>query len=74
MGSIKPKIQSPIVFKILLQEIQTLPTFELQEIFDYALFIKNRHKGKNSELLLAAETSLEKDWLRPEEDEAWANL
>jgi hypothetical protein len=32
---------------------------------------KELHK---QDLLLASESSLSTDWLRPEEDEAWANL
>jgi hypothetical protein len=28
----------------------------------------------HSETMYASESSLKKDWLRPEEDEAWANL
>ncbi|TEB09928.1 hypothetical protein [Pelotomaculum propionicicum] len=30
--------------------------------------------GNRKDLLLASESSLSKDWQRPEEDEAWANL
>lgn len=33
-----------------------------------------RQKELGNNLLLAGESSLSKDWLRPEEDEAWANL
>lgn len=74
MKSIKIKTQNPIIFNSLVQEIQTLPTFALQEILDLVLFIKTRHNDENTELLQVAETALAKDWLRPEEDAAWANL
>jgi len=35
---------------------------------------KEKEKGNRKDLLSASESSLSKDWLRPEEDKAWANL
>jgi len=78
MKAIKIKTQNPIVYNILVQEIKKMPNFALQEILNYALFIKSRHISKNTiennDFLQVAETSLAKDWLRPEEDEAWKDL
>ena len=36
--------------------------------------IKRKEISNRKELLMASESSLSKDWLRPEEDNAWVNL
>ena len=36
--------------------------------------IRQKEFSNRKDLLLASESSLNKDWLRPEEDKAWANL
>jgi len=36
--------------------------------------IKAKVKGGATDTLIASESSLRKDWLRPEEDEAWQDL
>lgn len=36
--------------------------------------IKQKETGNKKELLHASESSLSKDWSRPEEDNAWADL
>ena len=36
--------------------------------------LKNHQNSENLELLQAAETSLAKDWLKPEEDKAWKKV
>ncbi len=55
----------------LFNELQNLPQNEIQEIYDFVLRLKQ--KEKNSALYLS-ESSLKKDWLSPEEDEAWKDL
>ena len=55
----------------LLKELQNLPQNEIQEVYDFVLRLKQ--KEKNSTLYLS-ELSLKKDWLSPEEDEAWKDL
>ena len=55
----------------LFNELQNLPQNEIQEVYDFVLRLKQ--KEKNSALLLS-ESSLKKDWLSPEEDEAWKDL
>ena len=55
----------------LLKELQNLPQNEVQEVYDFILRLKQ--KEKNSTLYLS-ESSLKKDWLSPEEDEAWKDL
>lgn len=55
----------------LFNELQTLPQNEIKEVYDFVLRLKK--KDKNSALLLS-ESSLKKDWLSKEEDEAWKDL
>jgi len=54
-----------------LKALQSLPQGEVQEVYDFVQYLK--HKEKNT-TLLASESSLKKDWLSPEEDEAWKDL
>ena len=63
----------------LVKEIQSLPPSLIMEIADYIGYIKKKHNINTQELMvdditLASESSLAKDWLKPEEEEAWRNL
>ena len=59
---------------MIVNEIEDLPDPLLEEIYDFVQYLKQKMVVKNMETLLASESSLKKDWLRPEEDEAWRNL
>jgi len=82
------KVEKKTVHSIV-RVIESLPKTGLNEILDYAQFIKKKYskpkkvlrtavpaKRNNfiSETSLFSESSLKKDWLKPEEDEAWKNL
>jgi hypothetical protein len=44
-------------------------------VFDFMSYLTDRDARSDlTDVLLAAESSLRKDWERPEEDEAWAHL
>ena len=62
----------------LLKKIESLPPYLLEELDDYIDFIQfkkvNNNNLKIDNITLASEKSLSKDWLKPEEDEAWENL
>lgn len=63
----------------IIREIDTLPPEVLKEVADYINYLKYKYKIneepiKINEITLASEKSLAKDWLRPEEDEAWRDL
>lgn len=59
----------------LLQEIEKTPDSTLKEVLDFLLFIKTRElQQEQLEISLLSEPSLAKDWLTPEEDEAWQHL
>ncbi|SNS91528.1 hypothetical protein SAMN05446037_102732 [Anaerovirgula multivorans] len=63
----------------IIKEIDTLPPKVLKEVADYISYVKYKYKIndepiKIDEITLASEKSLAKDWLKPEEDEAWKDL
>ncbi len=47
---------------------------KVKELLDFTLFLKVKALQKKVETAIASETSLMKDWLRHEEDEAWQDL
>ena len=55
----------------IIRELHQVPRQRYREILD---FIRSVQKKTANETANASESSLKKDWLRPEEDEAWANL
>ena len=44
---------------------------KVKELLDFTLFLEEKSLQEGVEMAIASETSLMKDWLRPEEDEAW---
>jgi len=59
---------------VLLREIEETPDELLEEVLDFIQFLKHRKNSEKFEITLASESALKKDWLRPEEDEAWQHL
>ncbi|MCC5610354.1 DUF2281 domain-containing protein [Nostoc sp. CHAB 5834] len=59
----------------ITQELEKLPEPLLQEILDFVQFLQAKYqKEKTLEITIMSESSLQKDWLRPEEDSAWQDL
>lgn len=59
----------------ITQELERLPEPVLQEVLDFVQFLKTKQQQKEIlEITIMSESSLEKDWLKPEEDAAWQNL
>jgi hypothetical protein len=58
----------------LLREVEGLPGALLQEVLDFIRFLKGRAGRDRLEPALLSEKVLSRDWLRPEEDEAWRDL
>ncbi len=57
------------------KEIKQLPDNLVLEALDFIKFLKLKNNLKNiPETMLLSEKNLSKDWLKPEEDEAWKNL
>ncbi|MDO9576081.1 MAG: DUF2281 domain-containing protein [bacterium] len=58
----------------VLKEIERIPEQYLAEILDFIRFLEAKALEEGIGTAIASETSLKKDWLRPEEDEAWQDL
>ena len=62
------------VKELIIEEIEQAPEFLLEEVLDFLQFIKAKHLQQKLEVSILSESSLEKDWLRSEEEEAWQDL
>ena len=60
--------------ELLLSEIEQVPEPLLNEVLAFVHFLKSRIIQERQGTALASESSLKKDWLKPEEDEAWQCL
>ena len=60
--------------EILYNEIKEIPEPFLDELLDFIHFLKTRIIKERLETAILSESSLQKDWLRFEEDKAWQNL
>ena len=58
----------------IIDELNQFPEKLLEEIFEYIKYLKAKLIKDNMETAILSESSLKKDWSRPEEDEAWQNL
>jgi len=58
--------------KIILEKLKQLPSSYWKEVIDFIEFLKS--KIEKNETLFLSEKNLAKDWLLPEEDEAWKDL
>lgn len=59
--------------ELLFNEIEHIPEPFLDELLDFVQFLKAKRVQK-IDTAIASESSLKKDWLRLEEDEAWQDL
>ena len=60
--------------ELLIAEIEQVPEPFLDEVLDFVHFLKLKIVREDMENAVASESSLKKDWLKPEEDQAWQNL
>jgi hypothetical protein len=60
--------------EILINELDQVPESYLDEVLDFVHFIKSKIRRESIDTAIASESSLRKDWLLPEEDEAWRGL
>lgn len=58
----------------LIREVEHLPTAFLREVLAFVQFLKVKATQEHLEMALLSEFALRKDWLKPEEDEAWQGL
>jgi len=59
---------------VIVHEIAQFPEPLLEEILDFVIFIKRKVSRELVETAIASESSLKKDWLKPEEEKAWQDL
>lgn len=59
---------------LILSEIEEIPEPLLDEVLDFVQFLKTKTLQERWSTAIASESSLKKDWLSPEEDEAWKSL
>lgn len=62
------------VKELIFKEIENIPEPYLVEILDFIRFLEAKLMEQKMELAIASESSLKKDWLKSEEDEAWKDL
>ena len=58
----------------LINEIEKIPEPFLSEVLDFVHFLKTKANREKLDIAMMSESSLAKDWLKPEEDEAWQSL
>ncbi|MFH1191653.1 MAG: DUF2281 domain-containing protein [Candidatus Omnitrophota bacterium] len=63
-----------ITKELILSEIERIPEPLREEVLDFIRFLEAKALKQKMETAIASESSLKKDWLRPEEDEAWRDL
>jgi len=60
--------------ELLLNELEKAPESLVGEVLDFIRFLKSKKREKDINLAVMSESSLKKDWLKPEEDKAWKDL
>ena len=60
--------------ELLFNEIEQVPESYLDEVLHFVYFLKSKIIKEKLNLAVISETPLRKDWMKPEEDEAWENL
>jgi len=60
--------------ELVIKEIEQVPEPFLGEVLDFIKFLKTKVVKERMNIAVTSESSLKKDWLKPEEDEAWQNL
>ena len=59
--------------EIIVQELESVPEKDLDALLGFIHSLKSRNAEDAAPALLAV-SCLEKDWLSPEEEAAWADL
>ena len=58
----------------ILKEMEQVPETSLGVVLELVRVLKARNMAEKLDSSIASESSLKKDWLRLEEDEAWRDL
>ena len=60
--------------ELLIHAIEEVPEPLLTEVLDFVHFLQSKIDQEKFEGAIQSESSLAKDWLKSEEDEAWQGL
>jgi hypothetical protein len=60
--------------ELLMSEIEQVPEPLVDEVLDFVRFLKAKLIRERHEAAVGSESSLGKDWLRPEEGDTWQGL
>ncbi len=60
--------------ELIIKNVEGIPNALLDELADFLRFLKMKADEEKFGSALMSESSLKKDWLRPEEEEAWKDL
>ncbi|MBF0515594.1 MAG: DUF2281 domain-containing protein [Nitrospirae bacterium] len=60
--------------ELLVRELEQVPEPYIDEVLDFVHFLKAKITREGIAIASASEYALGKDWLRPEEEEAWQSL
>ena len=60
--------------ELLINELEHISENLIEEVIDFVQFLKTKKIKENLEITIASESSLKKDWLSEEEDQAWQSL
>jgi len=60
--------------EVLISEIENIPESFLDEVMDFIRFLMTKAAMEQRDISIASESALKKDWLKPDEDEAWQSL
>lgn len=58
----------------ILRELHDLPPASYHEVLGFIRFLKSQSQRKIQKTVILSEAILRRDWLLPEEDEAWSGL
>lgn len=62
------------VKEAIVRAVEELPEECLDDLAHYVEVLRSKKADENASTALASEKVLAKDWLRPEEEEAWRDL
>ena len=60
--------------ELFINEVGEVSEPFLTEVLDFMHLLKARIVREKMDIAIMSESSLSKDWLKPEEDEAWQDL
>jgi len=58
----------------IAHEIEQVPEPLLEQVLEFLLSLKTQYQQGKLEITMMSESSLAKDWLSEEEEEAWQDL